>query len=230
MKKFAAMFSIAFAVAILLTVNGCAVYTLATAPDRTEVEAVKSNMYRAEVIAQFGQPAASGKDDLDRDFDTFSFKTGSTGTAKLIRGLWYGLTDLASLGIMEILWTPIEGVVQYGRTIAKTTYDSHGKVIDVKVEEVSDLDSIKMNSAKPGMHRTEIIAYYGNPLASEKDGDGRDFDVFPCLGTFFNSSSMTMEKINMKVTYDNRSKVVDASELKDASLLQKIKTRKEQKQ
>lgn len=229
MKKHTMMFTIAFSLAVVLTGNGCAVYTLATAPDRTEAGSVKADMYRAEVIAEFGQPAASGKDDFDRDFDAFSFKTGSTGTAKLIRGLWYGLTDLVSLGVMELLWTPIEAVTQSGRITAKTTYDSRGKVIDVKVEEAPDLHSMRMNHAKLDMHRAEIIAYYGNPPASEKDEYGRDFDVFPCLGTFFNSGSMSMEKINMKVTYDSRGKVIDVDEFKDAALLQKIKKRKEQK-
>ncbi|MEK7149684.1 MAG: hypothetical protein AAB757_01790 [Patescibacteria group bacterium] len=227
MRKVLMAFTMIFAMAAFLMSSGCAVHMLANAPDRIEVDSVKPGIYRAEVIAQFGQPVASGKDDNNNDFETFAFKTGSSGFAKLTRGLWYGLTDLASLGAAEILWTFIESSVQSGRIIAKVTYDSRGKVIDVKIEKAPDISYLRMNYAKAGMYRADIVAYYGSPLGSGKDESGRDFDVFSFLETFSIQSSTEVEWINIKVTYDTSNKVSDIKELKDKALLKKIQKEKE---
>lgn len=132
MRKVLMAFTMIFAMAAFLMSSGCAVHMLANAPDRIEVDSVKPGIYRAEVIAQFGQPVASGKDDNNNDFDTFAFKTGSSGFGRVTRGLLYGITDLLSLGLMEFLWTPIESGIQAGKTKMKVTYDINGKVIDVK--------------------------------------------------------------------------------------------------
>lgn len=127
------MMAMLIAAAVLLATSGCGGFRMVVdAPDKIDVDSVKSGMHRAEVIAQFGQPIASGKNDDNNDFDTFVFKTGSGGLAKATRGLWYGLTDLASLGLLEFLWTPIESSIQAGKTKMKVTYDISGKVIDIK--------------------------------------------------------------------------------------------------
>ncbi|MEK7149685.1 MAG: hypothetical protein AAB757_01795 [Patescibacteria group bacterium] len=127
------MATIILVVAIAFTASGCGGFKMVVdAPDRIEVDSVKPGIYRAEVITQFGQPVASGKDDNNNDFDTFAFKTGSSGFGRVTRGLLYGITDLLSLGLMEFLWTPIESGIQAGKTKMKVTYDINGKVIDVK--------------------------------------------------------------------------------------------------
>lgn len=78
------------------------------------------------MIAIFGAPTST----IQRNgttFDIYTFTNGSNGGTKLFKCLLYGIGDLATLGITEVIFTPTECALRSRHKAYEVSYDAEGR-------------------------------------------------------------------------------------------------------
>lgn len=122
----------ALSLAVLAVVlAGCSVYMAANQPAAKNLDLLKVGTPRAELIAEFGQPAVSETKN-GRRVDTFSFVQGYSTGAKVGRSLFHGVADVFTLGLWEVVGTPTEMVFSGDKVAFEVTYDAEDLVAEVK--------------------------------------------------------------------------------------------------
>jgi outer membrane protein assembly factor BamE (lipoprotein component of BamABCDE complex) len=111
-------------------VSGCSVYMAANQPDKKDVEVLKPGSPRAAVMAEFGVPMTSTIRDGAK-VDLYSFTQGYSGIEKGGRAIFHGAADVVTLGLWEIVGTPIEGNVNGTKVTVEVTYDREDRVAKV---------------------------------------------------------------------------------------------------
>ncbi|MFH1231477.1 MAG: hypothetical protein V1709_08295 [Planctomycetota bacterium] len=120
-------FCLLFAVTILLTQQGCAVFMAATQPDYKNMNVLEKGTPRANVVAELGQPVLTGEKNGKKS-DVFSFVQGYGKGNKACRALFHGAADVFSLGLWEVIGTPAESIAKGRKTKVEVIYDSEDRV------------------------------------------------------------------------------------------------------
>jgi hypothetical protein len=115
----------------------CSVFMAATQPDKKDLAILKPGVHQSVIRSEFGVPVWQGEED-GAPVDLFSFKQGYSKWAKAGRALFHGTADLFTIGIWEIVGTPIE-VFESGKdSTVKVFYDrelrAQGMIIQVGTE------------------------------------------------------------------------------------------------
>ncbi len=132
---------VAFAGPILLLASlfvmnsGCSVYMASTQPGERDISVLKEGASRSQVIAALGAPIWSGEKGGGK-VDVFRFTQGYSKGAKVGRALFHGVADVLTLGLWEVLGTPIEVVASGTDTKVELTYDGEERVKTFQVTEV----------------------------------------------------------------------------------------------
>lgn len=141
------MFGKAIAVsALALTMfmtPGCAVYMAANQPSKKDVSVLKAGSPRSTVIAELGPPVhtserAGGKVDI------YNFVQGYSGVEKGARAVLHGAADVFTLGLWEVIGTPIEGAANGTKISVEVLYDKEDRV--VKVVPIKGGEELEKNS------------------------------------------------------------------------------------
>jgi hypothetical protein len=90
------------------------------------------------VRAELGNPAWSGKDGQGLDVEVFQFIQGYSGGAKAARALWHTAADTFSLGLWELIGTPIESHHSGTKMNAVITYDEKQRIKSVRLRDEYD--------------------------------------------------------------------------------------------
>jgi len=112
---------------VVLASSGCAVHMAATQPSSKPTSLFRVGTPKEKLIAYFGAPTSM----LVRDgvtYDVYTFTNGSNGATKVFKCLLYGICDLATLGITEIIFTPTESALRSRDKAYEVSYDSEGRV------------------------------------------------------------------------------------------------------
>lgn len=88
--------------------QGCSAYMAANQPGQKDFTVFKTGTPRGRVIAEFGSPTHTS-DSGDRKSDIFTFVQGYNGFVKAGRAIGHGVVSIATLGIWEVIGTPVEG-------------------------------------------------------------------------------------------------------------------------
>jgi hypothetical protein len=119
------------AVALFFCLNGCAVYMAANQPDKKDLDVLKVGTPRSLVVAELGPPVQT----MTRNgakVELFSFVQGYTGLEKGGRAVFHGAADVMTLGLWEIVGTPVEGSLANGTKVAvEITYDRDDRVAQI---------------------------------------------------------------------------------------------------
>ncbi len=110
-----------------LVTSGCAVHMAATQPSSKPTSLFRVGTPKEKLIAYFGAPTST----LVRDgvtYDVYTFTNGSNGSTKVLKCLLYGICDLATLGITEIIFTPTESALRSRDKAYEVSYDAEGRV------------------------------------------------------------------------------------------------------
>ena len=131
----AAVVSSAFG-ALLLTASGCSVVKATNQPDKKDLSVLSNGTPRSYVIAELGAPSwseekAGGKSDI------FSFKQGYSKGAKVGRAFFHSAADLFTLGMWEVVGTPVETIASGTDVKVTVTYDENDTVQEVNFLEGS---------------------------------------------------------------------------------------------
>lgn len=119
--------------ASLLT--GCSVGMALSGDENPELSVIKVGATRGEVELQLGEPIETQTAESGGRIDTYEYEIGNEPSAG--RAVAHGVADVLTLGIWELVGTPIEAV--QGTTYhAKITYDEDDKVTHIDTEKVKE--------------------------------------------------------------------------------------------
>jgi hypothetical protein len=82
---------------------------------------------RSRVIAELGTPLVSEEKD-GKKTDVFSVRQGYSTGAKAGRAIFHGVADVFTLGLWEVVGTPVEAVASGTDVKVSVCYDRNGKV------------------------------------------------------------------------------------------------------
>lgn len=111
----------------------CSVYMAAKQPEQKNLAVLTEGTHQPLVRAELGNPIWSGKDDQGFDVEVYQFVQGYSQGARTARTLWHGVADVFTLGLWEVVGTPIEAVASGTKMKATVTYDLQQKVKTVKL-------------------------------------------------------------------------------------------------
>lgn len=133
------MRNLAFAIMLsaLPAISGCAVYMAANQPDKRDVSVLQEGTYRGKVLAELGQPVSTETRDGQR-VDVFNFVQGYSDGAKVGRAALHAAADVFTLGLWEVVGTPIEAVADGSEVQVEVFYDAEDNVEEVKALKGED--------------------------------------------------------------------------------------------
>ena len=108
-------------------ITGCSVFMAAKQPEKKDTKMLAVGVPRAVLLAEFGAPVSTVKNG-DETVDIFSFKQGYGKAAKFGRMMFHGVADVATLGLWEIIGTPVESGFDGNNIAYQITYDQNDNV------------------------------------------------------------------------------------------------------
>jgi len=135
---------LSFVLAAIFFICSCSVYMAANQPAKKDMTVLKEGIHQSAVRAEMGQPVWSGVED-GCPCDLFKFKQGYSKGLKAGRAIFHGLADVFTLGLWEVVGTPVELIASGTDTTVKVFYDK-----DLKVVRVQTLEGGKSKEPEPG--------------------------------------------------------------------------------
>ncbi len=116
---------------LLSSTIGCSVFMAANQPDAKDVDLFKPGTKRELILAEFGTPMNSETNGNGQLEEIYKFTQGYSGGAKAGRALFHGVADVFTLGLWEVLGTPIEGGFDGDEMSFRVTYDERKTIVSV---------------------------------------------------------------------------------------------------
>lgn len=117
---------------LILIIQGCSVVQATSGPGSKDLSVLDTGTHRYNVLAELGQPVASEIDNNGNKIDIFRFKQGTHGAAKAGKALGYGILAVGTLGLSELVTSPMEGSLGKGAEMQLKV----GYTADERVDEV----------------------------------------------------------------------------------------------
>jgi hypothetical protein len=114
-------------VGIILLSSGCSVFMAAKQPDKKNVDLFKVGTPRSMLLAEFGMPTVSELRD-GKKYEIYKFVQGYSVGAKAGRAVFHGAADVLTLGLWEVVGTPVEGVFSGDEMAYEVRYDDESRV------------------------------------------------------------------------------------------------------
>ena len=121
-------------IVVLGTLSACSVGMALSGSENPDLGAIKVGASRGEVEMHLGSPESSLTLEDGQRTDIYAYEIGNEPSAA--RAIGHGAMDVVTLGLWEVIGTPIEGV-QGERYHATITYDRDDKVVDIKTKKAS---------------------------------------------------------------------------------------------
>ena len=131
---------------LALAASGCSAYMAANQPGQKDLALLNPGQTRARLIAEFGQPIHSEVRDGARR-DIFQWTQGYHSGVRAGRAVGHAVASVATLGLWEVVGTPVEGYMNGTQLSAEVTYDSNDRV--VSVAPLKGEDEIRTGSTIP---------------------------------------------------------------------------------
>ncbi|MDJ0945702.1 MAG: hypothetical protein QNJ30_19715 [Kiloniellales bacterium] len=125
----------ALALLVLGATPGCSVGMALSGDENPDLSVIRVGATRGEVELHLGAPIKTEAGRNGERIDTYEYEIGDEPSAG--RAVAHGVADVLTLGLWELVGTPIEAV--QGETyITKITYDSRDKVRQIATEKAPD--------------------------------------------------------------------------------------------
>ena len=116
---------LAFVAGMMLA--GCSAYMAANQPGQKDFSVLKTGTPRDRVLAEFGTPKHSEVVQGQKS-DIFTFVQGYNGAVKAGRAVVHGVATVATLGLWEVIGTPVEGHMNGTELSVRVNYDGGDRV------------------------------------------------------------------------------------------------------
>ncbi len=113
---------------IMLT--SCSVFMAAKQPDKKNVDLFKVGTPRSMLLAEFGMPTVSESRE-GKKYEIYKFVQGYSAGAKAGRAVFHGAADVLTLGLWEVVGTPVEGTFSGDEMAYEVRYDDESRVDQV---------------------------------------------------------------------------------------------------
>jgi hypothetical protein len=115
-------------VSVLL--SGCAVFMAAKQPDNKDLSLMQVGMTRNILISEFGEPIKVN-DKNGSKTEIFKFVDGYSTGGKVGRAVGHAAADVFTLGLWEVVGTPVEGEFDGDTMAYQVTYDKNDVATEV---------------------------------------------------------------------------------------------------
>ena len=102
--------------------SGCSVMMAARSPEKKNLSVLSLGVPRSQVIAELGPPVHQSNDEFG-ERDVFSFKQGYSLPVRVGRATVHAVGDLLTLGLWEVVSTPLESSLDGEGVQAEVRYD-----------------------------------------------------------------------------------------------------------
>jgi hypothetical protein len=106
---------------------GCGAYMAAKQPREKDLGVLSPGTPREYVIAELGAPMWSGERDGNK-IDIFTFVQGYSTANRSARAFFHGVSDVFTLGLWEVVATPVEGAFNGTEMKLEVMYDERNQV------------------------------------------------------------------------------------------------------
>jgi hypothetical protein len=150
---------------LVVPISGCSVGMALSGKKDPNLGVIRKGATRGEVELQLGHPISSITTEDGRRLDTYEYEIGNEPSAG--RAVAHGIMDVLTLGIWEVVGTPVEAVQGKKYQLA-ITYDSDNRVIGINQPLASLPSASKDDPASQGVKNLEEKLDYIKRL---KDSD-----------------------------------------------------------
>ena len=102
--------------------SGCSVMMAARSPEKKDLSVLSLGVPRSQVIAELGTPVHQSNDEFG-ERDVFSFRQGYSVPVRVGRATVHAVGDLLTLGLWEVVSTPLESSLNGEGVQAEVRYD-----------------------------------------------------------------------------------------------------------
>lgn len=131
------MKKIIFITVLLMTqalfLQACSVVQATTGESKKDLSVLKVGNDRYKVVSELGAPVFTEKNEDGTRTDVFKFIQGNSAGSKAGKGILYGLAAIGTLGLSEILTSPLEGAVGEGGEMQVKVNYNNDKVSDILI-------------------------------------------------------------------------------------------------
>jgi hypothetical protein len=124
-------------VAFALLFSGCSVVMATRQPTLKDLGVLKPGTERDRVVAELGTPVLTEKAPGGKK-DVFTFVQGYSKGAKVSRAMFHGVADVFTIGLWEVVGTPVEASFNGKKITVRVLYDDHDIVTDSTVLSVAE--------------------------------------------------------------------------------------------
>ena len=115
----------------LCLISGCSVYMASKQPEKKDLSVLSEGTTRGHVIAEIGSPIHS-EETSEGKMDIYKFVQGYSKGTKVGRAVFHGVADVFTLGLWEVISTPVEGIADGTEVTLEVYYGKNNKVKTVK--------------------------------------------------------------------------------------------------
>jgi hypothetical protein len=115
-------------VSIIPLLAGCSVVMATKQASKKNLEVLKPGTERDLVLAELGTPTTTEKLESGDKKEIYTFIQGYSKGAKASRAIFHGAADVFTLGLWEVVGTPIEGGFDGKKITVRVIYDTTDKV------------------------------------------------------------------------------------------------------
>lgn len=119
---------------VFILLSACSVGMAMSGKENPDLGAVKVGCTRGEIELHLGSPTISQTSEDGTRTDIYEYEIGNAPSAG--RAVGHGIMDVLTLGIWEIVGTPIEAV-QGDKYKATIKYDKEDKVTEISSQKVT---------------------------------------------------------------------------------------------
>lgn len=119
---------------VAFIIQGCSSFMATSGPASKDLSVLEPGTHRYAVLAELGQPIVSEKNDYGNKVDVFKFRQGTHGSIKAAKALGYGAAAFMTLGLSELIASPVEGSLNKGAEMQlKVGYNTDDLVNEIVV-------------------------------------------------------------------------------------------------
>ena len=158
---------------VVATSSGCSVMMAARAPERVDMNVLNLGEPRGRVVSELGVPVQTREGDVGGS-DVFSFKQGYSLPERMGRAAFHGVADVATIGLWEIVGTPMETSLQGEEVRVQVDYDNNDRVRRIEYFEGAHLANNRMALARwmrrKKTRQTAVIEDFSSPPPQQSGG------------------------------------------------------------